>query len=219
MSNTIREEQVTRYLRIRYLSDMLLTARKHKEFLRRSQINEPSRKAYDEMVRAMATARQIQKQRKKTKRKRVAEINNSSLIHQVSRITRNRTLIVKTGSFVSGSRTSKDRHVTYEINVRYMWEYKVYNEIYAHNYAYLGPWLILQAEKVRVNSPHADLFEVSAFNMDTGITRKGYVARTKMTPHRCVIEWTAANAVGAAEAVVSDQLDLLLKGTSNDKDR
>lgn len=218
-----RNIEVERHKLIRLYSEMLAVAHKHVGDM---QITEDSGREWNEVrIEVRAMRRYMQDMR--SKRRPLATIRHSfrqrvkrrtidlieAILETSSHRSRNKTQ-VHFGKDVVGYRRKKDSYSIFEIHVGWMWKFKVWDQLYMS--ADFGPWLILSADKVKVNHRFIDVYEVKAFHRDTGDTSDGYVAVTKTKTRKSFFGLYAAKAIKQADAEVQAQLNEALKGTEHD---
>lgn len=122
---------------------------------------------------------------------------------------------VEFGGMASARKDKTSSHTNFHIRVGYMWFRKVYP---LHAIGDFGSWLILSAERVRVNHKLITVYEAKAFNQDTGDTVTGYVAVNRTRKPKSFFSVKAATAIRGAEAAIHHELDEALKGTDNEQD-
>lgn len=127
--------------------------------------------------------------------------------------SRNRSY-VEVGGKVSARKDKGSNYTSFYIRVGYMWRRKVHP---LHEIGDFGPWLILSAEKVRVNHKLITVYEAKAFHQDTGDTTTGYIAVSRTKKPKSFFSIKAAVAVRGAEAAIHHELNEALKGTDNEQ--
>ena len=213
-----REEEVLRHERIQFLSELLALRHKHRNYLKKAGDYDPLIIALENMEKVMASAKAARRDSHTPSPRYIVAMRARGAIETLLALGRKQTAIIRVGRKPEAKRHVKNRVSSYEINVGWMWIKKVWETLYfecSHSY---GEWLILQAERVRVNSKYVELYEVLAFHKTSGDTVNGYVAKTKSPQKSCVFNPKAILAVKNAEHELERELDLLLKGTSNDED-
>jgi hypothetical protein len=97
------------------------------------------------------------------------------------------------------------------IRVGYMWRYKVYRPLYEGTKKDFKSWIILSADRVRVNSKIMNLYEVKAFDYRSGQTVQGYVAQAKETEKKhTAFGHTAKEAIKATERLMLKDIDKVM---------
>lgn len=115
------------------------------------------------------------------------------------------------GGRPQASRTKSLGAFYYTITVGHMWRYKVYEKLYRGT-TLVGEWLILSADKIRVNDKLIDLYEVDAYNYETDERTTAYVAQTKTEKRHTAFGKTVKQAVSRATALLNDELDNAILG-------
>jgi hypothetical protein len=213
-----REEEVFRHERISFLSDLLALKHKHRKYMTKAGYYDPVATAIRSLEAAMKAAKDARKNEGQPTKRSALKGMTHNVVYELLGLGKYQHAVIRVGHKPSGSRKVKNRTAHYDISVGWMWLKKVYDVLYAGCAIQYGPWMILQAERVRVNSKHVELFEVTAFHKGNGDTAKGYVAKTKSPLKACIFNTKAITAVKSAEYELERELDLLLKGTSNDQD-
>jgi hypothetical protein len=128
--------------------------------------------------------------------------------------SRNRSY-VEVGGVVGARKEKVSNRTDFHIRVGHMWFRKV-NPL--HELGDFGPWLILSAERVRVNHKLITVYEAKAFHQDTGGTVTGYIAVNRTKKPKSFFSIKAVAAIRGAEAAIHDELNEALKGTDNEQD-
>lgn len=98
------------------------------------------------------------------------------------------------------------------IHVGYMWLYRVHKPLYvdAERRDY-KKYLILSADRVRVTSEIFNLYEVKAYNPNTGKAADGYVAQAKHAEQKhSAFGFTVAQAIKGAEQLMSVDINKVM---------
>lgn len=217
-----RKELVDEYRMIRFLSEVLTPVRhpKHKAVTKDfSQYYSPGKELNDLLLKLKMLR---EKQRSVTPKslRRITELQNKLKLQVLlgAGPESRRLVYFKYGDGVGGTRTVEQNRAVFHIRIGRMWLRKVYKPIYeAMTNVNLGPWVILQAEPVRVNSKWIRLFEVLVFNRDNGHQKRAYVAKTKSDKMSVCLGDTAALAISKAERELEQELNnMFVKGTNHD---
>lgn len=132
------------------------------------------------------------------------------------------TITVNIGSEHKGDKqkgTGKKFH-DITVCVGHMWLRKVYDNFYRKDFLRLlvnDSWLILKADRLKINDKHVILYEGIGWNRGTNETRRIYIGKNKVDG-KADIKFTAVSAVQAAHALASRAIDkqLKLEGETND---
>lgn len=214
----IREENVIRELRIRFLREVLALKRKHWTYFQRAGQYDTTFQKIRELEHHLATAKAARKRiyRETIKGREKASITRRiiSLIMKKMQFRTEPNLVLHMGKEVSAERISLRNRSSYNITVGFMWNRRIYEEFYERTNDHLGSYIILSAEKVRVNHKWIDLFEAKTFHPGTGEIRCGYVARTKTPQRHVVFDDNASKAARKAEDKMIKEMNI--SGAKND---
>lgn len=210
----IEEEKALRFYR-----EVLILAYRHK--LKEMKAAVRGREAFTVAQGMKAKLQMIRGGRRHIPQQSFRENERRSIRNQIGSIlgtnksrARNRCY-VELGGRVSARKDKTSNHTDFHIRVGYMWFRKVYP---LHAIGDFGSWLILSAERVRVNHKLITVYEAKAFNQDTGDTVTGYVAVNRTRKPKSFFSIKAATAIRGAEAAIHHELDEALKGTDNEQD-
>lgn len=215
-----RGEAVTKYRKIRFLSEVLQIEHRNKAWINSLGKYDPTGMALESMRLEIEGCRRDLRWVPKLvfSRDVLKDVTEKRVQSQFkTNSDRDRPLSFTIGGTPKARKyKSKYGHNwQYEVKVGWLWKSKVWDNFYTGAY-HFAEYFILSADKIRVNSKHIELYEVKAFHRTSGETVNGYVAKTKSPRKTCVFNQRAALAAKQAEVELQAELDLLLKGTSND---
>lgn len=213
------ERQRKQYGKLRYLLDLHVVQRKHKQWL-----DDVGEVAQD--LRGNAILKAIQSIREITKMDRKLSFRRemSSRVHGaidgllMTDAGKSRHHILTIGGKPSAHKykTKYNNSYAVEITVGWMWRWKVWRDIYNDGKDTL-PVLILAADKVRVNNKLMNVYEVLAYDLPTDLTKTGYVAVTKES-RKGFYHQTASVAINRAMGEIEAAMNKYLTGKGNPHD-
>lgn len=213
------ERQRKQYGKLRYLLDLHVVQRKHKQYL------DDNGDVAGEL-RGNAILKTIQSIRETTKSDRKLSFRRqmSSTVHGAiddllmtdAGKSRNHSLTIGGKPSAHKYKTKYSSSYAVEITVGWMWRWKVWRDIYNDGKDTL-PVLILAADKVRVNNKLMNVYEVLAYDYSTDLTKGGYVAVTKES-RKGFYHQTASVAINRAMGQIEDEMNQYLTGKGNPHD-
>ena len=212
MDPILREEAVQRHRRIAFLSDLLRITHKHTAYLSgpSMQYDSTARKI-EELANSMKSARNVSRQVYEEKRrdteKREARLRIQTLMKTLTGRESEPYIEFRMGK-ASAERYKNHRTISYRITVGWMWNHKVWGQLYAACNTDYGHHLILRAERVRVNQRWIELFEVLVYHPASDTVRNGYVARTKTPKQNTAFHPNASTAVAKAQSMMVKEMNL-----------
>lgn len=207
-SDSFKERR--RWLRLQYLKDIAALQRKHREYmkicdgdiinqsLKQSSISLAIRNTRYEIASGQPLG--MKEKARAQAVERIKSIFDPTMSRRIS-------LKVSMGKDVGVYADGITRHVT----VGYMWNVKVWGNIYKGTKKRdFGEWIILSADKVKVNSKLVDLYEAKAMHSTTTDFCSGYVAVSKTEKRYAAFGRNAQQAIKKCEAMLSKQIDNIL---------
>lgn len=215
---TVRRENILREDRIKFLSDVLLLAHKHKDYIKRAGNFDSVTSNIENLKKYMEAARRIRrepikasfKQRETTLIRTGLEVAFGKLFNSTPNV------IVRVGGkpdvIVHKSKA------TFTVTVGWMWGQKVYAPLYQGCTTRYGKHVILSAEKRRVNQKWIELYEVTAYDHDTKSLVNGFVTKTKTDRKNTAFSTDPVKAVNKAIELMQHEMNaqLVRKGSEND---
>jgi len=211
-----RESALTEWKKLQYLRDICRVQYQHKGFIQENERFLLVGHRYDDTVKLI---QQTRAELSRTKGPKAwMQANKTMVSHLVLTAMGIDYQSRRNGNVSLGGRPNVERKTRqgayfYHVRVGHMWLNKVYNPLYQRtDLAKQGSWLILTADKVRVNDKLVSLYEVTAYNYETNETARAYVAQAKTEKRQTAFGKTAKLAVARVNDILSDELDKALLG-------
>jgi len=212
MDKTVRDEAVQRHRRIAFLSDILRLKHKHAAYFSGPSMQfDNTVQKIGELENSIKSARNVSssvyREKRRDAEKREARIRIQTLMQKATGRESAPYIDFRMGP-VRAERYKEHRTISYRITVGWMWNHRVWDQLYEGCNTDYGHHLILRAERVRVNQRWIELFDVLVYHPSSDTVRNGYVARTKTPNRNTAFHQNASAAVTRAQAMMVKEMNL-----------
>lgn len=215
---TVRREDILREDRIKFLSEVLLLAHKHKDYIKRAGKYDTTVDKIGDLKAAMVAARRIRREAyKETFKERETSLIRLGIgVAFGTLFNSTPNLVIKVGGYPDVE-VMKGK-ASFRITVGWMWARKVYALLYQGCTTRYGSRVILTAEKRRVNQKWIELYEVMAYDHDTKSVVNGFVTKTKTDRKNTAFSIDPVKAVNKAIELMQHEMNaqLVRKGSEHD---
>lgn len=206
-------------MEIRLARSALISLNKKRQYILAQPVMSKIKHSYDILRHHLSSLRGKRKKEYHPRKKRILR-DNYNIYRIIREFYWDPLILVSHGKERKGIKNNKGGKLIFSIYVGWMWHEKVffpfYEEPHSRDYS---DYLILHAERIKINIKNVDLYEAKLFKIKDGEVKEGYISITKNTPKKeAFIRLGAIDAGNAAQRSVSRQITELLKGPDNEQD-